>query len=270
MPEKPSEDTSQLPRETVSVEQFADMALDVGVSLLASGAHCGRVFSNIKRLADRWGFPIHINPTFTGLTITVRDGQNSARTVTRYHDAPPHNVHLTILTLFSRLSWQVLEDRLPFELVKQRIEEIKAKTNYNHWLVALAVGIACASLCMLAGGDIRNALCAFAAAFAGSVLRIRILKMRFNPMISFVLAAFATTMIAGADTIWHIGASPETTLATSVLYLIPGVPLINSVIDLIEGYLASALSRGLFSAFILLCIASGMTLGITLLGIENF
>ncbi|RRJ95269.1 threonine/serine exporter [Opitutaceae bacterium TAV4] len=257
-------------QENVSVEQFADMALDVGVFLLASGAHCGRVFSNIKRLADRWGFPIHINPTFTGLTITVRDGKQSERTVTRYQDAPPHSVHLAILTLFSRLSWQVLEDRLPFDLVKQRIEEIKAKANYSFWLVALAVGAACASLCMLAGGDARNALCTFVAAFTGSVLRIGILKMRFNPMISFVVAAFVTTLIAGIDTIWHIGTSPEATLATAVLYLIPGVPLINSVIDLIEGYLASALSRGLFAAFILLCIASGMTLAITLLGIENF
>jgi hypothetical protein len=44
-------------RENVSVGQFADMALDVGVFLLASGAHCGRVFSNLKRLADRWVSP---------------------------------------------------------------------------------------------------------------------------------------------------------------------------------------------------------------------
>jgi uncharacterized membrane protein YjjP (DUF1212 family) len=257
-------------QENISVEQFADMALDVGVFLLASGAHCGRVFSNLKRLADRWGFPIHINPAFTGLTITVRDREQPERTVTRYHDAPPHNVHLAILTLFSRLSWRVLEERLPFGDVKRQIEAIKAKAGHDYWLVALAVGIACGSLCMLSGGDCGNALCAFTAAFAGAVLRVAVLRLRFNPMISFVAASFVTTVIAGADTLWHFGGSPEATLATAVLYLVPGVPLINSVIDLIEGYLASALSRGLYAAFILLCIAAGMTFGITLLGIGNF
>ncbi len=265
-----SEHAPSVPDEHVPVEQFADMALDVGVFLLASGAHCGRVFSNVKRLADRWGFPIHINPTFTGLIITVRDRVQPERTVTRYHDAPPHTVHLAILTLFSRLSWRVLEERLPFGTVKRQIEEIKARTGYNHWLVALAVGVACGSLCMLSGGDYKNVLCAFAAASAGSLLRVLVLRMRFNPMISFVAAAFATTVIAGMDTLWHLGRSPEATLATAVLYLVPGVPLINSVIDLIEGYLASSLSRGLYAAFILLCIAAGMTFGITLLGIGNF
>ena len=59
-------------------------------------------------------------------------------------------------------------------------------------------------------------------------------------------------------------------MATAVLYLIPGVPLINSVIDLIEGYLSSAVNRALFAGFILLCIAAGMTLSITLMGIDNF
>lgn len=254
----------------VSVEQFADMALDVGVSLMAAGAHCGRVFSNIKRLADRWGFPIHINPMFTGLTITVRDRDQPERTVTRYYEAPPHRVHLEILTRFSRLSWQTLEDRLPFDLVRRRLEEIKATAHYPGPMVAVAVGVACGCLCALAGGDVWNALCAFAAAFSGATVRNLVLRLRFNPMISFVVASFVTTMVAGMGALWGLGASPEKTLATAVLYLIPGVPLINSVIDLIEGYLVSSLARSLFCGLILLCIAAGMTLGITLLGIEHF
>ena len=67
-----------------------------------------------------------------------------------------------------------------------------------------------------------------------------------------------------------IGGHPEAAMATGVLYLIPGVPLINSVIDLIEGYLTSAVNRCLFAGFILLCIAAGMMLSITFLGIDNF
>jgi uncharacterized membrane protein YjjP (DUF1212 family) len=70
--------------------------------------------------------------------------------------------------------------------------------------------------------------------------------------------------------VWHIGSSPEKTLATSVLYLIPGVPLINCAIDLIEGHIPTAISRGIYGGFILLCIAVGMSLSILLLGIHNF
>lgn len=265
-----AENGSRGVQEEVSVEAFADMALDVGVFLLASGAHCGRVFSNIKRLADRWGFPVHINPTFNGLTVTVRDHKQSERTVTRYHEAPSPQVHLNILTLFSKLTWLVLETRMSFEETKRKIEGIKATVHYNYWLVALAVGVSCGCLCLLAGGDVRNALCGFLASFTGSVARVWLLRLRFNPMVAFTTASFVTTLIAGTDSLWNFGKLPEATLATAVLYLIPGVPLVNSVIDLIEGYLAASLTRGLYAAFVLLCIAAGMTLGITLLGIENF
>ena len=256
--------------ENVSVEQFADMALEVGGTLLASGAHCGRVYSNIQRLADRWCFPVHINPTFTGLTVTVRDREQPERTVTRYYDAPPHAVHLRILTLLSWLTWEALEKRLSFAEVQRRLEEVKQARGYDFRLVAVAVGVSCGCLCVLSGGGVVDALCTFFGASVGFLARSWVLRLRFNVMISFVVAAFVTTLIAGTDTVFKLGNAPEVALATAVLYLIPGVPLINSVIDLIEGYLSASLTRSLYAAFILLCIAAGMTVGITLLGIENF
>ena len=55
-----------------------------------------------------------------------------------------------------------------------------------------------------------------------------------------------------------------------MLYLVPGVPLINCVIDLIEGYIPTAVARGVFGGLILLCIAVGMSLAIMILGIHHF
>ena len=53
-------------------------------------------------------------------------------------------------------------------------------------------------------------------------------------------------------------------------YLVPGVQLVNAVIDLIEGYVATAIARGFYSGFLLLCIAAGMALSILIFGINNF
>ena len=256
--------------EEVTVERFVDLALEVGVTLLSAGAHGGRVFSNIKRLADRWGFPIYVHPTFTGLVLTARDREHPERTVTRYQDAPPPGVHLNLLTLFSRLTWRTLDEQLSFEEVSRETVAIKATAAYPPGLVWLAVGVASGCLCVLFGGDLLNGACAFVAAALGSAARFGLARRGFNPMLVNSGAAFVATMIAGVDTLVQIGGSPEATLATAVLFLIPGVPLVNSVIDLIEGYLAASLARGLFSAFILLCIASGMTIAILLLGIDNF
>ena len=254
----------------IPAQRFADLILDIGTFLLASGAHCGRLNSNIGRLASTWGFAVDMNPTFKGLFVTVKDKKHPDNTVTCYRSSPPHEVHLAVLTDVSHLSWRVQEEELPIDEVEREFECIKAKRNYNSVQVALAVGLSCAGLCLFSFGDWTNALVTFVAASIGFMVKAIVSKKKFNAMIALTIAAFVTTLITALGSLYSLGEHPEAAMATAVLYLIPGVPLINCVIDLIEGYLSSAINRALFGGFILLSIAAGMTLCITLLGISNF
>lgn len=256
--------------EAIPAQRFADLILDIGTFLLASGAHCGRLNSNIGRLASTWGFSVDMNPTFKGLFVTVKDNNNPDNTVTCYKSSPTHEVHLAVLTDVSHLSWKVQEENLTINEVEQDFERIKTKAKYKTLQIAFAVGASCAGLCLFAFGDYVNALVSFVAAFIGYMVKALVSKKNFNAMIAFTIAAFVTTLITAMGSLYNIGEHPEAAMATAVLYLIPGVPLINCVIDLIEGYLSSAINRALFGGFILLSIAAGMTLCITLLGISNF
>jgi uncharacterized membrane protein YjjP (DUF1212 family) len=255
---------------SASACRVADLLLEIGTVLLASGAHCGRISRNIERVAEHWGYHMELFITFTGLMVSIRNIDNPTERVARFRHCPLHGVHFGILTEVSLLTWKVAEENLTIEDVEKRFAAIKTPRHYSRWLILSGIGAACACLCILAEGNWANAGMAFLAAFSGMFVRQEVLKMRFNPMIAFIAASFTTGMIAGMDMIYHIGTSPEKTLATSVLYLIPGVPLINCAIDLIEGHIPTAISRGVYGGFILLCIAVGMSLSILLLGIHNF
>lgn len=254
----------------INADELADFILDIGVFLMSSGAHCGRVWRNCKRIADSWGFHVNMNPTFTGMMVTVWDDEHKENSVTRYKTAPAHSVHFQILTLISHMSWKISKGQLSFEEAKEEMKKIKGTKNYHYLIVALAVGFSCACLCSIAGGNLMDALFAFLGASLGSFARSHFLRLGFNSFLSFIFASFVTTLVAGLNTIFNLGAAPELTLATAVLYLIPGVPLINSVIDLLEGYFSASLARSLFTASILCCIAVGMTLSIMVLGINYF
>lgn len=254
----------------ISAKRFARLILDMGTFLLASGAHSGRVVSNINRIAITWNFSVNLQPTFKGLLATVQNLNDENDAVTMFKESPIHSVHLEILSKVSNLSWKVYDDRLSIDETESSFEQIKNMKHYSPLVVSLAVGFSCAGLCFLSFGDSLNALVAFIAAFIGSLIRFKIASLEFNPMISIGIAAFVTTMITGLGSIYEIGDNPETAMATAVLYLIPGVPLVNCIIDIIEGYLSSAMNRALFAGFILLCIATGMTLSITLMGIGKF
>lgn len=265
-----SSEVEKISHELASTCRVADLLQDIGTTLLVSGAHCGRVHRNVERVATQWGYQAELFMSFTGLIVSITNIRNPDLHITRFRHCPLPAVHFGVVTEISLLTWKVLEDGLPIEAVEQRMIEIKSLPHHPRWLILLGIGSACACLCLLAGGDLADAGIAFIAAFSGLFTRQEVLKHRFNPMIAFIAASFTTTLIAGADTIYHIGLSPEKTLATSVLYLIPGVPMINCVIDLIEGYIPTAIARGVFGGFILLCIAVGMSLAILLLGIHNF
>ena len=59
----------------------------------------------------------------------------------------------------------------------------------------------------------------------------------------------------------------EVALATSVLFLIPGVPLINGVIDIVEGHVLIGCSRLIGALLLILCIAVGLS--VTLLMVKG-
>jgi len=255
---------------TASACRVADLLLDIGTVLLASGAHCGRINRNIERVAQRWGYQMELFLTFTGLMVSIKNIAHPSERVARFRHCPRHGVHFGILTEVSLLTWKVAEENLTIDEVEGRFAEIKQVPHHPRWAVLSGIGAACACLCLLADGNWANAGMTFVAAFCGMFVRQEVLKRRFNPMIGCIAAAFTTGLIAGMDMVHHIGISPEKTLATSVLYLIPGVPLINCAIDLIEGHIPTAIDCGVNGGFILLCIAVGMTLSILLLGIHNF
>lgn len=259
-----------LHNEKISADRFATLILDVGELLIISGAHCGRINRNIQRFADRWNFRVDLFISFRIISVTVTDKKDSSNKMTCNRQSVANGVHFGKLTEISLLSWKVYEQNLSINEAEDHLQEIKRLNNYSTWTIRLGIGAACASLCILAGGNHIDAAFAFIASTIGLIVRQQIIQKGFNPMISILVAAFVSTLISGMDMLFSLGTSPDTAIATSVLYLIPGVPLINCTIDLFEGYIPTAIARGAFGGFILLCIAVGMSLSITLIGISNF
>lgn len=254
----------------LEAEKVADLLLDIATYLLASGAHSGRVERNVNRIANEWGFSVSMNILFTGVSLSIHEKKNSKNQNTQYRKSPTHVVHFDIISKVSLLSWKIHDEHLSFNQARSLFNQIKEIKHYNTWIICLAVGLSCAGLCSLYGGDYKNSLAAFVAAFIGYRVRFLLTKMNFNLLIIVTIAAFVSSLITCLGAYFSFGSLPEAAIATGVLYLIPGVPLINSVIDLIEGYSSSSVNRMLFSGYNLMCIAVGMTLCITLFGISNF
>ena len=67
-----------------------------------------------------------------------------------------------------------------------------------------------------------------------------------------------------------IGSTPEIALGTSVLYLIPGVPYINAVSDMIDRHYLCAFSRFADAVVLTACLSAGLCGGMLVLGLRWF
>jgi len=75
-------------------------------------------------------------------------------------------------------------------------------------------------------------------------------------------------MIGSTGYLFGWGTTPDMALGTSMLYLVPGVPLINGVMDIIDGHVLAGFSRLVNACMLIICIALGLSFTLLITGIS--
>lgn len=238
--------------------------------MLGCGATCIRIKKNIGRMAESAGLDVDMIILPAHITITICDKVDPGQSCHYSRPIAKMPVNYTINTGLSKLSWKIAEKTVSIEDSIPLFRDIISVKPFNVWTVMVLVTMANASFCGLFGGDrAAMAIVAFATAVGYSLKNILLSKQADIKMV-FLCCSFISAVIGAAGYVFSISATPETALGTSVLYLIPGIPYINSVSDLIDGHYLCAFSRFVHSLILTACIALGMTAGFFLMEIKVF
>ena len=146
------------------------------------------------------------------------------------------------------------------------IAAITSKPRLNAWLVWVLVGFANASFCRLFSGDWIAVAAVFVATLVGFRLKQVLGKHHINHYFIFTISAFVASLIASVTMWQQWGNTPDIAIGASVLYLIPGVPLINGIIDIIEGHVLAGTARLINAFLLIICIAFGMAITLLMMG----
>ncbi len=224
---------------------------------MASGANTSRIRITISRIARAFGFSTELMITHRALMLTVTDEEkdffqsNLKRT-------SPHGANFRMVSGISRMSWHVVDENWNYEQIWAEIDRLKSLPNYPGLVVLFTVALAGASFCRLFGGGPVEMIVAFVATFIGLFVKQEATKRNFNAYLSIFFASLTSCLIAGAFVKLSQGTNAEYAFATSVLYLIPGIPLINSLSDLLDGNIMNGIVRGVNGLIIAFAIALGM------------
>lgn len=244
--------------------EILDFIAEYATYLLGSGVHTSRVIRNSQRIGESQGIELQLSSFQKSTILTARDPE-SGEAITRVVKIPALPISFERNSDLSALSWDALDERLPLAEIRQRYDSLTAKPRIDPIFVLAAVGLANASFCKLFGGDWTAVSIVFTATLVGFAAKQRMQAHGVNHFLIFIISAFMASLCASAAL--RFDCTAETALATSVLFLVPGVPLINGVIDIVEGHILIGFSRLISALLLIICIAVGLSA--TLLMVKN-
>ncbi|MFI3248839.1 MAG: threonine/serine exporter family protein [Rikenellaceae bacterium] len=249
--------------------EVADLLLDVATSLMGAGSHTARAVRSVSRMAGAFGYEIFITIFQKNMTMMVRK-KGCTESITLVRNTKHMALNFRVVSELSSLSWSTHDHKLTLKQAREHYDEIMAQPRLSRWVVLFLVACANASFCKLFSGDLISCVMVFIGTLSGFYLRQELMARDVPHTIVFVVAAFTSSIIAGLCYLNGWGTTPDTAMATSVLFLIPGVPLINSIMDVLEGHVLTGISRMVNATTLIVAISIGFMFTLLCLGIEKF
>lgn len=251
---------TELTREQL-IRHKLDLLLRTGQLLVESAADTNRIMRNMKRTAAFLGLPeehLHIYVQFNMLMVNLSDNEHS---FTKFQRCDKHGINMTTISLISKLSWKAIREDYSIERYAEELEAIASRPrNYTPVQVAIGTGFACGGFCIQFGCDWTAFFYASFAAAIGMYLRGLMLRKELNNYMGIAVAAFISTVIAWATT--YLPSSwtdtPLHPLLACALFIVPGVPLINFVDDMLDNYIQVGLTRAINTFLMIVAMSFGI------------
>ena len=244
--------------------KIVDFTAEYATYLLGSGVHTSRVIRNSQRIGASQGVEVQLTSFQKSTILSVRD-ETSGEVITRVVKIPALPISFERNSDLSTLSWDALDEHMPLEEIRLRYRSLVDKPRIDPIFVLVTVGMANASFCRLFGGDWTAVSIVFTATLVGFAAKQRMQAHGLNHFLIFILSAFMASLCASSAL--RFDCTAEIALATSPLFLVPGVPLINGVIDIVEGHILIGCSRLINALLLIICIAIGLSA--TLMMVKN-
>jgi len=180
-------------------------------------------------------------------------------------------VNMTVVSSVQRIMLAAEEGRLDRVGVHAALEAAQQQTRvYPPWLVLLMVALSCACFARLSGADWPVCALTFAASVCGMRVRQWLGGLHFNAMLVFMATAFVTSLVAGLGLHFQVGNDAHIAMASAVLMLVPGFPLINSLSDVLKGFMNMGIGRWALATVLTLGSSLGIVMALAVLGIDSW
>jgi uncharacterized membrane protein YjjP (DUF1212 family) len=240
-----------------ALEPIAMAALDAGRMLMEAGASANSIDDIVAAFARGLGADrVDLRIGYASLAVTIGIGANG---ITRMREVGHLGVNQRLDQELWRLAGRVGRGEFTTVQARAELDRLAAKTpRHSPWVMALAVGLACAAFGRLLRVDWLGTGPVFGAAAIGQFVRRDLLARHVNVFICATLVSFLSALLGGLGAHWAGSGTVTTAMIASILLLVPGIPSVNALIDILDGHPTLGSARAVTVAVLLIFVAIGL------------
>ncbi len=252
-----------------SLKAVGEFLSEYSAWLLGCGATCIRLERNVNRMAAvlGCGAVMTILPRHIHLTVCRKDKTDSYTCIAGTMAVP---ISFDINTKLSELSWALADGKIGFAEARERFAAIIGAPAAARGQVLLLASLANGAFCRLFGGDWQAVAVVVLATMAGFYIKQLLCGRGMDLRVVFIVCAFVSSVIGASASLFGLGSTPEIAVGTSVLYLVPGIPFLNSFSDLLAGHYICSFCRMTHAVILTCSLSIGLCGGLLLMGIGMF
>ena len=262
---------TQQENEAAPIHKKMTLLLQTGQLLMERGADTSRIIRNMTRTAAYMGIPqekLNLHIMYTTLMVNIQDDTHF---YTGFRKCQHHGINMTVISALSKLSWRAMQKHYSLAEYERALQTIALRPRfYSAWITALGAGFACGGFCKLFGSDWLAFFYTAVCAALGFGIRRLCNRWGFNSYAGIAISACSATVLAFSTQYLPLSATPWHPVIACALFIVPGIPLINSIDDLLNNYIVSGSTRAMNTLLMGASMTFGIVIAIRLLHITDF
>lgn len=252
-----------------NILELINFLADYASTMISVGSYNSRVSRCVKRIAAYYGYDASIFVLLKHISISVTDIDNYENRRTYVKDITQHSINLSMISELSALSWSIKDENLTLDEAKKIYKEILKTKGTKFGLSIIFISAAFGAFCKLFGGDFWSIFFVIIGTMAGVSIRHFLNKKNMDIRVTYIICSFISSFIAYLATDFDLSKTPTPAISASILYLFPGIVILNSMFDILDQNVLIGISRAVNAAILILCMSVGIyiTLGISNLGL---
>lgn len=234
-----------------------DLPFQMGEALLENGAEISRVQETMERVAKAYQIESFNVYVLTNAIFVTGMDHGAQRTSLLKH-VPSTTTHLGRIIAVNQLSREIAQGKYTVEQAQEQLRQIRTLPYSPLAARVFSCAVGSAAFSYLFGGSALDACVAF---FCGVALELYMAFAGSRNMSKFLTnlsASALVTLCGGALFLLGLGDNMDKIIIGSIIRLVPGVALTNSIRDFFHGDYLSGAIRMLDAFLVGGCIAVGV------------